>query len=184
VGMSDESYYYVVLVVGALCAVLLWAVTRSRLGRLLRALSDSPEGLAAHGADTRILRLYVFCISAFVAALGGALLAGVSGSISGDSGGTYSYFNSLVMVAILACCGRRVLLGPLLAGVAFEVLKTYKIFTDIVPTSYQGVLFGGLAVLVAIQPSMRSQWRRRPSPLDGEPGKGIESSNPSGAMAL
>jgi len=155
IALSDKSYYYVVLIVAALCALLLWAVTRSRLGRLLRALSDSPPGLAAHGADTRVLRLYVFCISAFVAAIGGALLAGESGSISGISGGTYGYFNSIVLVAILACCGRRVILSPLLAAVAFSVLKIYPFFTDIVPIPYQGMLFGASAIWVSIQPNFR-----------------------------
>ena len=61
------------------CAPLIVVgVRRSRLGRLLRGLSDSPAALEAHGANTRLTRLYVFCISAGIAAVGGVLIGGVT----------------------------------------------------------------------------------------------------------
>ncbi len=43
---SDKSYYYLCLALAVVVMVFVIAVGRSRLGRLLRALSDSPTGLA------------------------------------------------------------------------------------------------------------------------------------------
>ena len=64
---SDRAYYFLALVIAALCAGIVVGVRRSRLGRLLRGLSDSPLAREAHGTNTRLTRLYVFCISAGIA---------------------------------------------------------------------------------------------------------------------
>jgi ABC-type branched-subunit amino acid transport system permease subunit len=142
------------LIIAAVCWLVVVVVRRSRLGRLLRALSDSPVALDAHGANTRQTRLYVFCISAFLAAIGGALIAGVTQSASGDSSGPFGYFNSLVLVAVLAFCGRLPILSPVIAAFVFEVLRLYKPFNDSFFVSYEGVFFGLLAIGVAVAPAI------------------------------
>jgi len=96
---SDKGYYYTALTIAVLCLGIIVLTMRSRLGRLLRAYADSPQALLAHGANTRVTSVWVFCISAFIAAIGGVLLAGnteVAASVSFD-------FNiSLILVAVLA----------------------------------------------------------------------------------
>lgn len=151
---TDRGYYYVVLAVAVFCAIIILAIGRSRLGRLMRGLADSPVALDAHGTDTRIVRLYVFCISAFIAAVGGALLAGVTQSVTGDPSGPYSYFTSAVLVAVLAVCGRRTLLSPIVAAVLFEIIKVYRPFNEAWFTSYEGLLFGVAALAVAVGPGI------------------------------
>ena len=129
-------------------------VRRSRLGRLSRALSDSPRALEAHGADTRLTRLFVFCISAAMAAVGGAIVAGVTGSASEYQAGPFGYFTSLTLVAVLVFCGRLPLLSPLIAAVVLEVLKIYPPFNHTTFLNYQGVIFGVLAIGAAVVPGM------------------------------
>jgi ABC-type branched-subunit amino acid transport system ATPase component/ABC-type branched-subunit amino acid transport system permease subunit len=73
---SDKSYYYLCLALAVVATALVIGINRSRLGRLLRALADSSVGLAASGASISITRLLVFCISAFLAAVAGVLMAG------------------------------------------------------------------------------------------------------------
>jgi len=46
------SYYYLCLIVAVLSALVVLVVRRSRLGSSLRAMSDSPVALDAHGANT------------------------------------------------------------------------------------------------------------------------------------
>ena len=151
---SDYAYYYVVVTVAAICGLGVVAVRRSRLGRLLRALSDSPIALDAHGADTRRSRLFVFCISASLAAVGGALIAGVTQSATSTSSGIFGYFESLVLVAVLAFCGRQPILSPLAAALLIVVLKLYSPFDKSFFISYQGVIFGALAIAVAVLPGV------------------------------
>jgi branched-subunit amino acid ABC-type transport system permease component len=148
------GYYYTCLAVALVCVALIVLVRRSRLGRLLRGLSDSPVALDAHGANTRLTRLLVFCISAFLAGLGGALLAGVTQSAGGVASGPFGYFNSVALVAVLAFCGRRAVLSPVIAAFLFEVLKVYKPFSGSFSLKYEGVFFGILAVGVAVVPGI------------------------------
>jgi ABC-type branched-subunit amino acid transport system permease subunit len=152
---TDTGYFYVTAAVAACCMAMVIAVRRSRLGQLLRALSDSPAALDAHGANTRITRLLVFCISAFLAGVGGALIAGVTQFASGEVTGSFSYFNALALVAILAFCRRQPILSPLIAAFVFEVMKVYKPFTQSFVRDYEGVFFGILALAVAVGPALK-----------------------------
>jgi branched-subunit amino acid ABC-type transport system permease component len=153
---GDRAYYYVVLAVTTGCCALILTVCRSRLGRLLRALADSPSALSAHGVNIALSRLYVFCISAFLAAVGGALVAGVTESASGGGGSTFDFSMSLMFLAVLAICGRRLLFSAFLAAFVFEVLRIYPLFRDPAVIEWQGVAFGAAAILVAVLPETGS----------------------------
>jgi branched-subunit amino acid ABC-type transport system permease component len=152
---SDKGYYYLVVVLAGLCALLVLLVRRSRLGRILRALSDSPAALSAHAVQTKVTRLSVFCLSAFIAAIGGALIGGAAGGAGGDPGGPFGYFNSLALIAVLAFCGRRPVLGPMIAAFLFAVAKIYPPMNNHFFTDYRGAFFGGLAIAVAVLPGIR-----------------------------
>ncbi|HEX3789966.1 MAG TPA: ABC transporter permease [Pseudonocardiaceae bacterium] len=152
---GDKGYYYLVVAVAAMLAVLVLAVRRSRLGRILRALADSPAALDAHAVRTKITRLSVFCLSAFIAAVGGAVIGGATHGAGGDPSGPFSYFNSLALIAVLAFCGRRPLLAPLVAAFVFAVAKIYPPMNYEFFVHYRGAMFGGLALAVAILPGVR-----------------------------
>jgi branched-subunit amino acid ABC-type transport system permease component len=156
---TDEGYFYLSLVVAALCALLIVVIRRTRLGRLLRALADSPSALNAHAANTRVTRLYVFCIAAFMAGIGGAIIAGVTRNASGQATGAFGYFNSLAIVAVLAFCWRRPILSPLVGAFIFEVIKIYKPFNQSAVLKYEGVAFGLLALAVAVLPALSVRLR-------------------------
>jgi branched-subunit amino acid ABC-type transport system permease component len=142
---SDTAYYYVTLVGFLVATVIVYGVLRLRLGRLLRALSDSPLALAMHGAPVNKIRLLVYGISAFMAGAAG----GLSGALAGTaSSAAYSYFSSLTLLAVLALYGTRVGVVPALsAGIALSVIPSYL-------TSVRGewftILFGASAIGAAL----------------------------------
>jgi branched-subunit amino acid ABC-type transport system permease component len=150
----EKNYYYLALAVFVMMAAIVLLLLRSRLGALLRAMADSPIALEAHGANTNVMRIAVFCLSAFMAGVGGGVLAGVTQSASGNPGGTFDYTVSLIFVAVLGFCGRRPILSPLLAAFAFQVVKIYPPFDDPTMIKYRGVMFGALAIFVAIAPAI------------------------------
>ncbi|MGQ0466718.1 MAG: branched-chain amino acid ABC transporter permease [Sporichthyaceae bacterium] len=160
---NDKNYYYLALAVVVLMAAIVLLVRNSRLGALLRAMAGSPVALSAHGANTNVMRIVVFCLSAFMAGIGGAVIGGVTQSVSGSPGGIFDYTVSLVFVAVLGFCGRRPILSPLLAAVAFQIVKIYPPFDDPTAIKYRGVAFGALAILVAIWPAIN--WGRLTSGL-------------------
>jgi branched-subunit amino acid ABC-type transport system permease component len=151
---SDQSYYYLALIATVLACTMILLVRRSRLGTLLRAMSDSPVALDAHGANTVVMKVVVFCMAAFLAGIGGAVLAGVPESASGSAGGTFDFTVSLVFVAVIGFAGRRPVLSPFLAAFFFQVIKTYPGFDDPTVIKYQGVIFGLLAIFVAVAPAL------------------------------
>jgi ABC-type branched-subunit amino acid transport system permease subunit len=151
---TDKRYYYLALMVTVLMAGIVLLVRRARIGTLLRALSDSPTALETHGANTTLMRVQVFALSAFMAGVGGAVIAGATENASGAPGGTFDYTVSLIFVAVLGFCGRRPILSPVVAALVYQVLKIYSPFDKHWAIEYRGVAFGALAILVAIWPAL------------------------------
>jgi branched-subunit amino acid ABC-type transport system permease component len=151
---SDRAYYYVVLAVVAVAAGLVVALTRSRLGGLLRALGDSPVALATHGLSTNVTRVLVFCISAFLAGVAGALFIAAPGQASGIGFGS---FQSLMWLAVLTLAGTRLLASPFLAAGLLVVLPAYA--SGSFTAEYQSMAFGVLAIAVALLADGRLAWR-------------------------
>ena len=71
-------------------------------------LADSPVALATHGTNVRVTRVLVFCISAFIAGIAGALFAAQAGSITGIGFGPFA---SLTWLTVLALAGPGRVLG-------------------------------------------------------------------------
>jgi branched-subunit amino acid ABC-type transport system permease component len=144
---TDTGYYYVVLAVAVACSVLVVLVRRSRLGRLLRGLADSPEALTAFGTSTNVTLLAVFSISAFLAGVAGAVAGPITRSATGFS---FRFDISLVLLAVLAMAGRQPILSAYLAAFFYVVGPSYitnQTLSDLTP-----VLFGGAAILAVSHP--------------------------------
>lgn len=165
---SDRGYFALTIVICGLCLAGLAGLRRSRLGRILRAFGDSPVALEAHGTSIVTAGVIVFGVSAFVAGIGGGVLAGVVGSASGI---TFNFSFSLGLVAVLVAAsvvvgGNRLpTVVPVIAAVLFQVLKAYAdsdTFAD-----YQGVVFGVLALLAACAPGIGAAWSARGGGQDG-----------------
>jgi ABC-type branched-subunit amino acid transport system permease subunit len=142
---TGTGYYYVILLVSALCCAAVMIVRRCRLGRLLRALADSPDALNAHGANTNLTRLFVFAISAFLAGIGGALASPVTESASGVS---FDFSISLLLIAVMFISGRQPILSPVIAAFLYIVTPGY--ITNAATIQYTQVVFGAAAIWVAI----------------------------------
>lgn len=97
---STKSFYYAVLFVVVLTSLGVTIVKRARLGRLLRGMSGSPTAVTSMGLSTNVSKLIVFCLSAYVAGVAGALLGVSRGyAIGGDP--YFQPFFSLVLLAML-----------------------------------------------------------------------------------
>jgi ABC-type branched-subunit amino acid transport system ATPase component/branched-subunit amino acid ABC-type transport system permease component len=134
---SDTGFYYVLLIAAVLTAVVVLAIHYGRMGRLLRGLGDSPVALETLGARANTTRVMIFCLSAFMAAISGALLAS---TLEFAYGSAFSSFGSLQLLAVVVI----VVIGdPWYAVVAA--------LTTVIPTAYihlgnigdyMGLLFG------------------------------------------
>jgi branched-subunit amino acid ABC-type transport system permease component len=116
---GQNAYYYLILVVAAICYVIVRLVERSRLGQMLRYKADSPVALEMLGVRINLLPLLAFCVAAFLAGVAGALLGPTVGVIGTDSFPTIP--TSLLLVALLVLGGRNPRIGTLGASVGAAI---------------------------------------------------------------
>ncbi len=140
---TDRGFYYVILAFVVLSVVLLMFIRQGRLGRILKAMSDSPLALETHGTTVNVARVLVFCISSFMAAIAGALTASLSHFAVGSS---FSSFGSLELVALVVIIAAGEPWYAFAAAVGLDVLPAYISLANI--TVYLGILFGVSATIL------------------------------------
>jgi ABC-type branched-subunit amino acid transport system ATPase component/branched-subunit amino acid ABC-type transport system permease component len=145
---TDRGYYYLVLAFVAITTGLVIWLNRSRLGRLMRGLADSPMAVATSGAEVNVTRILVFCLSAFLAACGGALAAVAQTTVNGDS---YQPLTSLIYFALIMIVFGGEPWNAVLASALFFLVPSY--LTSVEVTTWTQLLFGVAAVLVAMLPA-------------------------------
>lgn len=159
---GDVAFYYVLLAFVVGCALVVAVIGRSRLGRLLAAMADSPTTLSTLGLGVNVTRVTVFSISAFMAGVAGALYASQGMSATGVP---FTSFASLTWLALLVMNSGLRLAAPVAAAVALAAIPAY--ITSATLITWLPVLFGVGAVLVAIQEAKES--RRRSGVSDTVP---------------
>jgi ABC-type branched-subunit amino acid transport system ATPase component/branched-subunit amino acid ABC-type transport system permease component len=146
---SDKGYYYLVLAITVVVAVLVVMINRSRLGRLLRAMADSPAGLGACGASINVSRVLVFCLSASLAAIAGVLDGGSLGIVGGSS------YQPLVSLQLFALIMLTVGQAPwyAVAAAAAQILAPAYISASVTVSYALTALFGVGAILFSVSPA-------------------------------
>ncbi|GAA0636018.1 hypothetical protein GCM10009547_45290 [Sporichthya brevicatena] len=140
---SNTGYYYLLLAIGVAALGVVLLLERSRMGRLLRAMADSPDGLTTLGLSVNITRTAVFCVSTFLAGISGATYAANFGAVNQES---FNYVQSLIVLAVMAISGRRTLTIAVVAPILLYVVPGYV--DD--PDAYLALqLLFGVAALVA-----------------------------------
>lgn len=142
---SDRGFYYVLLLAAVMSTVVIMAIQRSRMGRLLGALADSPVALETQGATTNVIKVLVFCISAGFASLAGALIAI---EFHFAVGSNYDPFQSLVFVALVVIAVGGAPWYALIAALGVSIIPGY--FTSDNVTIYLQILFGIMAAAYAV----------------------------------
>jgi ABC-type branched-subunit amino acid transport system permease subunit len=99
----------------------------------------------AHGSNTNVSKFMVFCVSALLAGIGGAILSPVSGSINSLS---YAPILSLILVAVLFIAGPYPVSGALIAATLYVLVPGYITSRTVQP--YIPISFGVLAIVAAV----------------------------------
>jgi ABC-type branched-subunit amino acid transport system ATPase component/branched-subunit amino acid ABC-type transport system permease component len=155
---TDSAYYFLCLAFVVGTALIMIAIHQSRLGRVLRGMSDAPVAVATMGLSTNTTRVIVFCISAFFASVGGVLYGGAV-HFSSTADAHYQSFYSLVLLAVLALAPFAEPWYAVFAGLT-AVIPAY-VTVDNTPY-WLNFVFGFFAVNVALQgghPSMPAKLR-------------------------
>jgi ABC-type branched-subunit amino acid transport system ATPase component/branched-subunit amino acid ABC-type transport system permease component len=154
---TDSGFYYLVLVIAVVVAVVVVALERGRLGRVLRSMSESPTALATSGTSLNVTRVLVFCISAFIAAVAGALIGMVVQQVNGAS---FDPFLSMTIMALIMLVIGGVPWNAVAAAAGIILVPSY--ISSGQTSTYLQLLFGVGAVLAALgyqQGLIPQRWR-------------------------
>lgn len=154
---GDAAYYWFVLAVVTAGVVAVEAVRVTRLGRVLRAMADSPTGVESIGINPTVSRVLVFCLSAFLAGVAGGVLGSLTQLVNERS---FDLFQSLVWVTVLVTAGALSLGGSVLAALLLHAVPA--LFTSGAVREYLPIFFGVAAVLLAQTPNGLTGYLRLP----------------------
>ncbi|PSL57447.1 amino acid/amide ABC transporter membrane protein 2 (HAAT family) /amino acid/amide ABC transporter ATP-binding protein 1 (HAAT family) [Saccharothrix carnea] len=144
-GFTDDSGYFVftVAVVTAIF-VGLWLLDRSRAGGALVEIRHSERAAAAHGISVARGKLTAFALSAFVAGVGGGLMAGQLGVVAA---GNFATFASVSFFAIALFVGTNNIEGAIAGGLIGAV---FPVIIDAlgIPQDLSALFFGIGAIQV------------------------------------
>ncbi|TCJ32932.1 ABC transporter permease [Parafrankia sp. BMG5.11] len=165
--LADDKYYLVFAsVILIVVAMVVLQLRKGTFGRTLVALRGSEVGAESIGISAGRARLVAFAVSAFIAGLGGALLAIQQENV--NYGTNFVPFTALFWVVIVVTLGSRTVRGALNAAASFAVfdqlilkgtvfawiLRSPTAIPDFFPISgkWVYVLFGLAAIQFARHP--------------------------------
>ena len=137
---GDKAFFVLCAAVFALVAVGVLALKRGPFGRRLSALRDSQAACATLGLDIRTTKLTVFCISAFIAGVAGALFGGLQTSVSDI---TIEPINNIVLFLFAVVGGITTVSGAFLGGALFALLP----YVQSQQPELAGLVFAGVAAV-------------------------------------
>lgn len=145
--------YYLIAAYTFICTGLMFAFTRTPLGRMLNAVRDNPERVEFVGYDTQRVRYFAFMIAGFFAGIGGGLVALNFEIVTSES---LNGARSAVFLLFTFLGGATFFFGAIIGGV-LSVLA-FVFFSELTKAwlLYLGLLFlfmvmyapGGIASLI------------------------------------
>jgi len=145
--------YYLIAVYTFFCTGLMFAFTRTPLGRILNAVRDNPERVEFIGYDTQKVRYFAFIIAGFFAGISGGLAAlnfeiVTSEVVSGGRSGAYLLFTFLG--------GATFFFGPIIGGILMvlalvllsEFTKAWLLYLGLIFLFMVMYAPGGIASLI------------------------------------
>jgi branched-chain amino acid transport system permease protein len=148
--VGDRAFSYLALIVFALLALLVINYRRSTAGLMTTAVRWSESGSRTIGLSVVKPKLLAIVIAAFIAGIGGSILAIYSQSSVPTN---FATLTGLIWVAVLVATGVNTPTGALIAGLSFALLPA--LFLQYLPPSLSNVpqaMFGLGAIGIARQP--------------------------------
>jgi branched-chain amino acid transport system permease protein len=154
-GPQIELYYLIALYT-FVCTALMYALTRTPLGRMLNAVRDNPERAAFVGYNPQVVRYLAFVMAAFFAGISGGLAAlnfeiVTAEVVSGTRSGLYLLFTFLG--------GTSFFFGPIIGAIL--MVLAFVLLSELTQAwlLYLGLIFivmvmlapGGVAALIMAQ---------------------------------
>jgi branched-chain amino acid transport system permease protein len=123
IDLSDKtSYYYFVLAVFVVCAVLMWALVRSPFGLSLRGIQNNEQRMRTLGYNVWLHKYLIFVIAGFFAGVSGVLFAFFNNYVSPTA---IDFAHNATAVQMVVVGGLGTLWGPLVGAILIVLMQQY-----------------------------------------------------------
>jgi branched-chain amino acid transport system permease protein len=119
---DNTAFYYFVLLVFVVCAVVLWMIVRSPFGLSLRGIRDNEARMRTLGYNVAVHKYLAFVISAFFGGIAGVLFAFYNLYVS-PTMIDFAHNGTVVQMVIVG--GLGTLWGPLVGAVVIVLLQQF-----------------------------------------------------------
>ena len=149
-GITDYSNYgnagflWFILAITVLCFIAGRLLTHSRVGTVLKSIRDNDVRAEFMGYNVANYRIFVFCVSAFMAAAAGAMYAAWVGLVSFLDAGPVFSIEAVIWTAV---GGRGTVIGPFVG--AFLVKGAEFFLSGVLQWTWQ-LIMGGLFIFVVL----------------------------------
>jgi branched-chain amino acid transport system permease protein len=141
---GDHAFYWFELFWVVLMLLLARNLRSGRLGRILAAMRDSETAASSVGIDLRRYKLFIFAVSAFIAGIGGTLLAQQTQVFTPFA---FDPFTSLIWFLVVVVAGVGSLGGAVVGAVLFVMLNTF-----VHQAGFSDLIFAILALFIGYFP--------------------------------
>ena len=137
-----RGYYYLVIVLAALGAAVIYRMYTSRVGRALIAIREDETAAASMGINVFGYKVLAFTLGCFFAGIAGSFFAHFQRFVSADS---FANLESFAIITMVALGGTGSIIGPILgAGILVVIPEVFRVLAR-----YRGVIYG-LTLIVVI----------------------------------
>ena len=159
---TDVQVYYLIAAWALLATALMYAFSRTPVGRMANAVRDNPERAEFVGYSQRTVRFVSFCAGGFFAGIAGGLLAVNYEIVTEETVNLVTSGNVLVMAYI---GGVGYFVGPIIGAIIFTLLQSLLSDYTEIWLLYLGILFlatvlfvptGFAGVLMMHEPARRA----------------------------
>lgn len=138
--------YYLSLVIAVLTVVVVYGISRSRLGLGLMSIREDEDAAEASGVNTLKYKLVAFLISTSMAGLGGGVYAYYAAAVR--PGYLFSALWTFDAVIIVFVGGVGTITGPIIGAIFFVLLK--QLLSLYLPGGSHVMVFGILFIIVVL----------------------------------
>lgn len=145
---SIPAFFIFSLLMAFLCAVLIYIITYSPFGRLLKAIREDETAAEALGKNVTRCKITAFALAAGFAAVSGVLFAGYMRYIDPTS---FTMMESVYILSIIIIGGTGNLSGPITGVVLMiflpEILRFLQI-PDTIAANMRQIIYGLLLIVI------------------------------------
>ncbi|MGA1347532.1 MAG: branched-chain amino acid ABC transporter permease, partial [Burkholderiaceae bacterium] len=145
-GIIPVFYLYLMLAAALIAALLWFVLTKTRLGKVVRAAAHNPTMTSLLGINTSLVYAAVFALGGLLAGLAGGLAAPVR-SMSPGMG--FSILIESFIVTVIGGMGS--VSGALLGALLIGMLRSFGSIGF--PLFVEGIMFLGMGLVLILKPS-------------------------------